>query len=130
MKRERRNRQGRSWVSSGSYGYLVGQSIVYVYLPMEGSKVGTQLEIKFLGEEVGAMVVQSPLCDPKGEDRGVSTELAVVARPPPMAISGTSDDPRQWQRQRRLKKRRFSGCTPYLVILYNSPMQKTEMVEN
>jgi 4-methylaminobutanoate oxidase (formaldehyde-forming) len=45
----------------------VGQSIVYAYLPMECTKVGTQLEIEFFGEQVGATVVKSPLWDPKGE---------------------------------------------------------------
>ena len=55
------------WVSSGGYGYSVGQSIVYAYLPMECTKVGTRLEIEFFGEQVSATVVQSPLWDPKGE---------------------------------------------------------------
>jgi len=55
------------WVSSGGYGYSVGQSIVYAYLPMECTKVGTHLEIEFFGEQVGATVAMSPLWDPKGE---------------------------------------------------------------
>jgi len=55
------------WVASGGYGYSVGQSIVYAYLPMECAKTGTQLEIEFFGDPVGATVVQSPLWDPKGE---------------------------------------------------------------
>jgi 4-methylaminobutanoate oxidase (formaldehyde-forming) len=55
------------WVSSGGYGYSVGQSIVFAYLPMEYAKVGTRLEIEFFGEQVGATVTQSPLWDPKGE---------------------------------------------------------------
>jgi 4-methylaminobutanoate oxidase (formaldehyde-forming) len=56
-----------SWVFSGGYGYSVQQSIVFAYLPMECAQVGTQLEIEFFGEQVGATVVQSPLWDPKGE---------------------------------------------------------------
>ena len=48
------------WVSSGGYGYSVGQSIVYAYLPMECTKVGTHLEIEFFGEQVGATVTQVP----------------------------------------------------------------------
>ncbi|RPJ27154.1 MAG: aminomethyl transferase family protein, partial [Chloroflexi bacterium] len=55
------------WVSSGGYGYSVGQSIVYAYLPVECAKVGTRLEIEFFGEPVGATVVGSPLWDSKGE---------------------------------------------------------------
>ncbi len=55
------------WVAAGGYGYSVGQSIIYAYLPMEYCKAGTELEVEFLGEQVGAVVVQSPLWDPKGE---------------------------------------------------------------
>jgi 4-methylaminobutanoate oxidase (formaldehyde-forming) len=55
------------WVYSGGYGYSVGQSIVYAYLPVECTKEGTQLEIEFFGEQVGATVTKSPLWDPKGE---------------------------------------------------------------
>src|SRR5687767_1007153 len=55
------------WVSSGGYGYSVGQSIVYAYLPVECAKEGTRLEIEFFGEQVGATVAKSPLWDPKGE---------------------------------------------------------------
>ena len=64
-----RTQDGRivGWVSSGGYGYSVGQSIVYAYLPIECAKEGTQLEIEFFGEQVGATVVKSPLWDPKGE---------------------------------------------------------------
>jgi 4-methylaminobutanoate oxidase (formaldehyde-forming) len=55
------------WVSSGGYGYSVGESIVYAYLPMECTKVGTHLEIEFFGEQVTATVTKSPLWDPNGE---------------------------------------------------------------
>jgi len=55
------------WVASGGYGYSVGKSIVYAYLPIEYSKAGTKLEIEFFGEQVGAEVAQTPLWDPKGE---------------------------------------------------------------
>jgi len=55
------------WVSSGGYGYSVQKSILYAYLPVEYSKVDTHLEVEFFGEQVGAVVVQSPLWDPKGE---------------------------------------------------------------
>ncbi|UCH60685.1 MAG: FAD-dependent oxidoreductase [Anaerolineales bacterium] len=56
-----------SWVASGGYGYSVGESIVYAYLPVELSKVGTKFEIEFFGEWTEAVVVQAPLWDPKGE---------------------------------------------------------------
>ena len=41
--------------------------MAYAYLPIEYSKPGTKLEIEFFGEPMEAEVVQSPLCDPKGE---------------------------------------------------------------
>jgi len=34
---------------------------------MEFTVVGAQLEVEFLGEQVGAVVVQAPLWDPQGE---------------------------------------------------------------
>jgi glycine cleavage system aminomethyltransferase T len=55
------------WVASGGYGYSVGKSILYAYLPIEYSKTGTELEVEFFGEQVGAVVAQAPLWDPKGE---------------------------------------------------------------
>ena len=55
------------WVASGGYGYSVGKSIVYGYLPIEYTKVGTALEIEYFGETVGAVVEREPLWDPKGD---------------------------------------------------------------
>jgi 4-methylaminobutanoate oxidase (formaldehyde-forming) len=55
------------WVASGGYGYSVGKSILYAYLPIEYAKAGTELEVEFFGEQVGAVVAQAPLWDPKGE---------------------------------------------------------------
>jgi 4-methylaminobutanoate oxidase (formaldehyde-forming) len=56
-----------SWVAAGGYGYSVQESIVYAYLPLQVAKAGIELEIEFFGETVKAVVVQSPLWDPKGE---------------------------------------------------------------
>ena len=55
------------WVAAGGFGYSVGKSIIYAYLPIEYSKVGTELMVEFFGEQVGALVEQMPLWDPKGE---------------------------------------------------------------
>jgi 4-methylaminobutanoate oxidase (formaldehyde-forming) len=55
------------WVASGGFGYSVDKSIVYAYLPVDYTKPGTELEIEFFGERVLAVVVRSPLYDPKGE---------------------------------------------------------------
>jgi glycine cleavage system aminomethyltransferase T len=64
-----RSKDGKTigWVAAGGYGYSVAQSIIYGYLPMEYTKVGTELQVEFLGEQVAAIVAQSPLWDPKGE---------------------------------------------------------------
>jgi 4-methylaminobutanoate oxidase (formaldehyde-forming) len=64
-----RSKDGKiiGWVAAGGYGYSVEKSIIYAYLPIEFAKVGTELQVEFLGEQVGAVVTQSPLWDPKGE---------------------------------------------------------------
>jgi glycine cleavage system aminomethyltransferase T len=56
-----------SWVTSGGYGYSVGQSIGYGYLPVEYAAVGTALNIEIIGERVEAVVAAEPLWDPTGE---------------------------------------------------------------
>ncbi|MBU0510577.1 MAG: FAD-dependent oxidoreductase [Chloroflexi bacterium] len=55
------------WVVSGGYGYSVAKSIVYGYLPIEYATVGTELEIEYFGESIGAVVEQEPLWDPGGK---------------------------------------------------------------
>ena len=55
------------WVAAGGFGYSVGKSIIYAYLPIEYSKVGTKLMVEFFGENVGAVVEPSPLWDPKAD---------------------------------------------------------------
>jgi glycine cleavage system aminomethyltransferase T/glycine/D-amino acid oxidase-like deaminating enzyme len=56
-----------SWVAAGGYGYSVEKSIIYAYLPVEYLNTGTEFEVEFFGEQVGAVITQSPLWDPKGE---------------------------------------------------------------
>jgi glycine cleavage system T protein len=55
------------WVTSGGYGYTVGKSIAYGYLPVAHSKAGTRLTVECFGEEINAIVEKEPLFDPKGE---------------------------------------------------------------
>jgi 4-methylaminobutanoate oxidase (formaldehyde-forming) len=55
------------WVTSGGYGYSVGKSIAYGYLPTEHAAFGTRLDIEILGERIAAEVAREPLWDPKGE---------------------------------------------------------------
>jgi 4-methylaminobutanoate oxidase (formaldehyde-forming) len=54
-------------VTSGGYGYTVGRSIAYAYLPAGSSGPGTPLEVEIFGEWVGGQVAAEPLYDPKGE---------------------------------------------------------------
>jgi 4-methylaminobutanoate oxidase (formaldehyde-forming) len=56
-----------SWITSGGYGYSVGKSIAYAYLPVEYAAVGTSLGVDILGERIEATVEREPLWDPKGE---------------------------------------------------------------
>jgi 4-methylaminobutanoate oxidase (formaldehyde-forming) len=55
------------WVASGGYGYSVKKSIVYTYLPIEHSSVGTKVDVEVFGERVEAVVAQEPLWDAKNE---------------------------------------------------------------
>jgi 4-methylaminobutanoate oxidase (formaldehyde-forming) len=54
------------WVTSGTYGYSVRQSLAYAYLPIEHTAPGTALDVEFLGERIAAQVAREPLWDPKG----------------------------------------------------------------
>jgi 4-methylaminobutanoate oxidase (formaldehyde-forming) len=54
-------------VTSGGFGYSVGQSIAYAYLPAELATPGTAGAVEVFGEWVPAAVVAEPLWDPKGE---------------------------------------------------------------
>ncbi len=55
------------WVASGGYGYSVGKSIAYGYLPVKYAKVGTELEIELFDERIRALVEREPLWDPRGK---------------------------------------------------------------
>ncbi len=55
------------WVTSGGYGYSVGKSIAYAYLPMAQAAPGTGLDVEITGERIAAVVEREPLWDPKGE---------------------------------------------------------------
>jgi 4-methylaminobutanoate oxidase (formaldehyde-forming) len=52
-------------VTSGGYGYTVGRSIAYAYLPMPDVGVGTAITVELFGREVPGVVVADPLFDPK-----------------------------------------------------------------
>ncbi len=53
-------------VTSGGYGYTVGRSIAYAYLPATQAVVGTEVGVEVFGEWIGATVAEEPLFDPRG----------------------------------------------------------------
>jgi 4-methylaminobutanoate oxidase (formaldehyde-forming) len=53
-------------VTSGGYGFAIGASIAYGYLPVELAAAGTGCEVEIFGEWVGATVRDEPLYDPEG----------------------------------------------------------------
>ncbi len=57
----------RGRVTSGGYGYTVGASIAYAYLPSEHAEPGTEVAVEVFGEWIGAEVRAEPLFDPAGE---------------------------------------------------------------
>ena len=53
-------------VTSGGYGYTVGRSIAYAYLPAEHAAAGTEIAVEIFGEWVEGEVANEPLLDPEG----------------------------------------------------------------
>ncbi len=51
-------------VTSAVYGYTVGQSIAYAWLPPELAEAGTWLEVGYFGERHAVTVADEPLFDP------------------------------------------------------------------
>ncbi|MBC8078308.1 MAG: sarcosine dehydrogenase, partial [Chloroflexales bacterium] len=55
------------YVTSANFGYSVGHSIAYGYLPVDHAHEGARVEIAYFGVRHGATVAREPLFDPKGE---------------------------------------------------------------
>ena len=53
-------------VTSGGFGYTVGASIAYAYLPARAD-VGTRVEVEIFGDWIPGVVSAEPLFDPVGE---------------------------------------------------------------
>jgi 4-methylaminobutanoate oxidase (formaldehyde-forming) len=51
-------------VTSGGYGYTVGRSIAYAYVPVESAEAGTPVEVEVFGKWVSGEVAAEPLLDP------------------------------------------------------------------
>jgi 4-methylaminobutanoate oxidase (formaldehyde-forming) len=58
--------QTRGRVTTGGYGYTVGRSIAYAYLPAE-VEIGAAVELDIFGRWVAGEVAREPLFDPAGE---------------------------------------------------------------
>jgi 4-methylaminobutanoate oxidase (formaldehyde-forming) len=54
-------------VTSGGYGYAVGASIAYAYVPVAHAEPGSRLEVNCFGDWIPAEVRAEPLWDPSGE---------------------------------------------------------------
>jgi glycine cleavage system aminomethyltransferase T len=55
------------YVTSANFGYSVGRSVAYGYLPIGIAHEGARVEIAYFGREHGATVTREPLFDPQGE---------------------------------------------------------------
>jgi glycine cleavage system aminomethyltransferase T len=51
-------------VTSAAYGYSVGKSIAYAWIPPDLSGEGERVEIQYFGERHGATGAEEPLFDP------------------------------------------------------------------
>jgi glycine cleavage system aminomethyltransferase T len=54
-------------VTSGGYGYTVGRSIAYAYLPAEHAQPGEQVAVEVFGDWIDGEVAAEPLFDPAGK---------------------------------------------------------------
>jgi glycine cleavage system aminomethyltransferase T len=53
-----------SRVTSGGYGYVVGESVAFAYMPPTLATIGTQVGIEVDGERGPAAVSRDPRYDP------------------------------------------------------------------
>src|SRR5437588_2329416 len=51
------------YVTSANFGYTVGKSIIYGYLPLDGAEEGSSVEVQYFGRRYPASVVKEPLYD-------------------------------------------------------------------
>jgi glycine cleavage system aminomethyltransferase T len=52
------------YVTSADFGYSLGRSIAYAWVPPEHAGVGNRLEIEYFGRRYPATVTEEPLFDP------------------------------------------------------------------
>ncbi|WP_293031960.1 FAD-dependent oxidoreductase [Natronococcus sp.] len=63
-----KNGDALGYVQAGDYGYSIGESIAYTYLPSEYAETGTSVRIECEGRSYDATVRDEPLFDP-GRDK-------------------------------------------------------------
>ena len=61
-------------VTSGGFGYTVGSSIAYGYVPA-ATAVGTRVEVEIFGTWVPGRVVEEPLFDPEAKRVRMGADL-------------------------------------------------------
>ncbi|HEY2522714.1 MAG TPA: glycine cleavage T C-terminal barrel domain-containing protein, partial [Streptosporangiaceae bacterium] len=52
------------YVTSAAYGYCVGASIAYAWLPAYAAAPGTRVHVEYFGTRLPARVAEEPLFDP------------------------------------------------------------------
>ena len=60
--------EAQGYVQAADFGYSLGKSIAYTYLPAEYAEAGTDVQVRSEGELYDATVRDEPLFDP-GRDR-------------------------------------------------------------
>ncbi|WP_329071783.1 GcvT family protein [Streptomyces sp. NBC_01429] len=53
------------YVTSAGYGYSIGRTVAYAWLPAADSVPGTAVSVEYFGEKVPATVAREPLFDPE-----------------------------------------------------------------
>jgi glycine cleavage system aminomethyltransferase T/glycine/D-amino acid oxidase-like deaminating enzyme len=54
-------------ITTGGYGYTIGCSIAYAYLPPEQAQPGIELDVEIFGSWIEGAVAEEPLFDPRSE---------------------------------------------------------------
>jgi glycine cleavage system aminomethyltransferase T/glycine/D-amino acid oxidase-like deaminating enzyme len=52
-------------ITTGGYGYTIGRSIAYAYLPPEQAQPGIELDVEIFGSWIEGVVAEEPLFDPR-----------------------------------------------------------------
>jgi glycine cleavage system aminomethyltransferase T len=54
------------YVTSAGFGYSLGESLAYTYLPTCYAEEGAMVEVDYFGDRFAATVVSEPRWDPEG----------------------------------------------------------------